>query len=234
MQFRIQPAFILAALLAVIGLLLLCNLLTIFCRFYLDHQYALGFVPLFDFGQEGNIPTLYSSVSMLLASILLYAIALTHKRLGNDYIAWLGLAIIFSFLAIDEASQIHEKLIPFMHWLLKTSKPLYFSWVIPYGLAVVLFIVSYSKFLMQLPMTTRRQFILCGALFISGAIGMELVAADYHDSHGNNMHHALLQTVEELLEMLGIALFNYVLCRYLVVNQFNSLSITTKAVTLSE
>lgn len=183
-------------------------------------------ISLFDFDAERNVPTLYSSLALILASTLLSIIALAHKRNGSAYLAWLGLAIIFLYLSIDEAASIHERFAAPVRKSLNTSGFLYFAWVIPYGAALTVFVIAYLKFLMNLPRNIMILFVISGAIFVSGAIGLELLAGRQAQLYGyTSLLYYVLYTLEEFLEMLGIVVFIYTLLTY-IVSQFNSLTIT--------
>jgi hypothetical protein len=52
-------------------------------------------------------------------------------------------------------------------------------------------------------------------VFVFGALGMEMVGGAYFDSHGSqNVTYVALQTVEEILEMVGIIVFIHALAEY--------------------
>lgn len=191
-----------------------------------DHVY--GLVPLFSFDSENNIPTLYSSFALIVSSILLAFIGSAHKRQGTAYLPWIGLAIIFLFLAIDEAVSIHERFGPLVRDLLKTSGLLYFAWVIPYGIALIVFLIAYLKFLLDLPKRIMILFIISGAIFVSGVIGLEMLGARYLELHGiDNLIYSIFFTCEEFLEMLGIVIFIYTLLSY-IATQITSFTVTVR------
>ena len=58
-----------------------------------------GLVFFFGLGAEQNVPTLYSSVALLVVAGLLFVIA-RHSR--TDRVYWWVLCMAFVFLAIDE------------------------------------------------------------------------------------------------------------------------------------
>ena len=147
MIIKLYPRKILNANIFLILFLLCANVLGIVTKQYFDNKYVYCLVTLFDFDYECNIPTLYSSIALIISSALLFLIALNCKKKKSSYIPWLGLSLIFLFLSIDEINSIHEKLtVPFRE-MLGASGFLYFTWVIPYGLALAVFIIVYSKFL---------------------------------------------------------------------------------------
>jgi hypothetical protein len=59
-------------------------------------------------------------------------------------------------------------------------------------------------------------FFVSGSLFVLGAIGFELIGGQHADMYGtNNITYEIITTCEELLEMLGIALFIYTLLSFM-------------------
>jgi len=226
MNLKLFPKQILKINMYLIFFLLLANILGIISKYYFDLQSIYGLVPLFDFDTEKNIPTFYSSIALLFTSILLYSIALAHKKLKSSYLMWLGLSLIFLFLSIDEISQIHERFTKPTRDAFQTSGILFFAWIIPYGILLVIFIISYSKFLFNLPKNTMILFLVSGTIFVSGAIGFEMLGGRHAELYGgNNILYFFYYTCEEFLEMTGIAIFIYTLLSYMI-NQFESIKIT--------
>jgi hypothetical protein len=68
--------------------------------------------------------------------------------------------------------------------------------------------MRFFGFWWQLPSRTRAQFAIAGGCFVAGAIGLELVGAQFWaDGHAQSTRYRLTTAVEETLEMVGIALF---------------------------
>ena len=226
MSLNLFPQQILKINLYLIFLLMFANTLGIISIYYFDHDTVYGLIRLFDFNTEKNIPTFYSSIALIIVSVLLLSIALTHKKLKSSYVMWLGLSVIFLFLSIDEISSIHERFGQTTREALNTSGPLFYAWIIPYGIALIIFILAYSKFLFELPKNTMVLFLVSGITFISGAIGFEMLGGRQADLYGiSNILYSFYYTCEESLEMIGIAIFIYTLLSYMV-NQFESVKIT--------
>lgn len=216
MALKIRPATTLKVMLGIIAILLCANLAVVITALYFDHDYMHGLAPLLNFDNESNIPTLYSSFALIIASILLCAIGLAHKSANEPSVAWLFLAIIFLFLSIDEMASIHERLIEPLRESLNTTGLLYFAWVIPYGCILLVFVTLYLKFLWQLPKSISLLFIISGTMYVAGAIGFELLGGRHFELYGRaNIGYAAYYTCEELLEMIGIALFIYTLLTYI-------------------
>jgi len=223
MNITLNPKEIFKKKLYLILFLLLANTLGVISTHYFNHPSVYGLVPLFDFNNEANIPTLYSSMALVVASLLLFTIAFSYKKRKLSYLSWFGLAIIFLFLSIDEISSIHERFALPTKEALGTSG--YYAWVIPYGAALVAFVLVYIKFLMALPRKIMILFLISGSIYVSAVIGFEVLGSMHNEAYGtNNITYALLTTCEEFLEMFGIALFVYTLLTYMV-EQFESTSI---------
>ncbi len=228
MNIKLVKKDIFIKLVCFILFLLLAHIMGVVSRLYLGHGYAYGLVPLFDFGAEKNIPTLYSSFAIIIASMLLLVITLMHKKQGTSWLPWAGLAVIFLFLSIDEIASIHERLGGPVRETLDTSGLLYFAWVIPYGVALGIFVIAYLKFLIDLPRKTMVLFVASGSIFVLGAIGFELLGGRHFELYGReNIMYSVYYTCEEFLEMLGIAVFIYTLLSY-ITDQFTSLTLTIR------
>ena len=164
---------------------------------------------------ENNIPTWYSSSTLLLASILLGIIGFAKKTAGDQYaLHWKALAIIFLFLSVDEAASLHEALGDALHQIFPTTGYFYYIWVIPGMIFVLVFVLANLRFLAHLPAKTRYQFLIAGTIFICGAIGLEMPEGLYEENY-DDMGLVFLITLEEFLEMTGIVVFIYALCSYI-------------------
>ena len=165
-----------------------------------------GIVALFSLSYEGNVPTFYSAAILSLASVLLVFSAIAAKKTGDGFVPhWWVLALGFFYIAVDEVFSIHEM----AGGLLQLSGVFYFSWVIPAAFVVLIVGLSYLRFLRHLPTRTRWRFLIAGALYVGGAVAMELPLGYWTEKHGvHNLGYGLIDAVEESLEMLAINLFN--------------------------
>ncbi len=217
MTIKFNPRAILMAFLAVICLLVLANLAGIFAKFYMDFPHIKSFIRLVDVDTEMNIPTLYSSFAMFVASALLALVGYMHRARKESYFPWYGLAFIFTFLSIDESSEFHEMLVGPVRETLNTSGIFYFAWVIPYGILAIILGIAYFRFLLNLPRNILALFVMSGVTFLSGALGLELIGGVIAQNFGtDSLIYAMSYTCEETLEMLGIALLIYTTARYIV------------------
>lgn len=217
MNITLAPKRIFKLCLLVILILLVANVAGIIAKDHTHHPALLSLTWWFNFDAEKNIPSFFSTALLLGSSLLLFLIANFEKQLKNPYILWTALACIFLFLSMDEFLSIHERLISPVRNSLNTTGFLHYAWVIPYGIAVIIFITIYLKFLFKLPKQTMVMFLISGAIFLTGAIGFEMLGARHDTLYGiNNTTYQLLYTCEELLEMLGISTFIYTLLTYIM------------------
>jgi hypothetical protein len=226
---EITPSKVFVGLIIIILFLVLGHMVGLLFSYGFGHRNVFGLVPLFDLNRERNVPTLYSSLTIIICAFLLLMISLEHKKMGSSYFPWFFLSLIFLFLSIDETAMLHEKIIdPTREFFNNPSGIFYWAWVIPYGIGVMILVLFYARFLIRLPKKVRYLFVLSGIIFVSGAIGLELFGSRHYEIYGiNNLTFGLLAACEEFLEMLGIATFIYSLLVYIDI-QFNRFTITIK------
>ena len=176
-----------------------------------------SFVILFNVDAELNIPAVFAGLVLLICSILLAIIAYGEKLAKRSYVNhWRALSIIFLFMSLDEVIMLHEKTIEPLRDKLDTSGFLYYAWVIPGAIFVVTLLLAFLGFLTALPAKTRRLILIAGTVYLGGAIGMELVGGYYAELNSQyNITYAIITTVEEFLEMLGLLIFIYALLSYI-------------------
>lgn len=162
---------------------------------------------LFDLRTEGNIPQFFSATLFLLGSAL-FGMQLTLNEPDRERRRfWSVLALVFLLLACDEAGQVHEKLIqPVRRWLGDGDLGLFnYAWVLPYAALTALLAAWCWRPFLKLEPPVRDQLFIAAGLFLSGALGMELLegAMAAKGGHGGTVD-TLLYTVEEALEMGGL------------------------------
>jgi hypothetical protein len=216
MQFRVEPSRIALSLMTVAIVLVVAHVAGAVSSHVYHHQQVFGLVDTFDMNVENNVPTFFSAFILVAGAVLLTVIAsqsTADRYAGN----WKWLAIIFAFMAVDEDASLHELLIEPVRDLLPVAGPLFFAWVIPYALAVLVIGLLYLKFVWSLPVRTRGLFIGAGSLYLAGALGFESVGGWYFSLHGEieDLPYSLLVAAEEFCEMSGIIVFIYALLDHL-------------------
>jgi hypothetical protein len=192
------------------------NLLGQFCNHFFDSNTVRKVVLLFSVNKEGNIPSFYSALALLFCSLLLAIISASKKR-EKDYAAiyWRGLSWIFLYLSIDEAASIHELSTHPFRKALGAQGFLYYTWIVPFGLLVLIFIGLYSRFVFSLPKKIKILFITAGSIFLFGSLGMEAIGGFWDELGTSNFLYSMIFTLEESLEMIGVLVFIYALMQYI-------------------
>lgn len=213
----IKRSRIVTALISLTAILLFLHGLGLYFRYELEHPLAMGFVPLFNFDTEGNVPTFYSSLLLLVASLLFYWAAQINRAADSKQTRqWHLLSLIFFFLALDESAAIHELLIDPLRTAFHLKGLFYFSWVIVGMVGVLLLGIFFLRFVISLPAQFRTELLLAAALYLTGVIGLELVGSDYASIHGlANLRYELIATGEELFETAGLITLINALIKYI-------------------
>jgi hypothetical protein len=164
-----------------------------------------GIVPLLSLSYEQNLPTFYSAALLLACSLLLALVALGAKKNGERFVAnWRVLSAGFLYIAVDEVLSFHEE----AGKLMTLGGVLHFSWVVPAAILVLLVGAAYVPFLRHLPRSMRVRFLLAGAIYVGGAVVMDLPLGYWTVHHGtDNLGYGLIDALEEAMEMLGLNLF---------------------------
>lgn len=170
-------------------------------------------LPLLSLSVEGNLPTWYSSLLLAGCGLLLLFIGTGVRQAGGGFVRrWLLLGVIFLYMSLDEAVELHEHL----GELVELHGVFYFSWVVPAGLFVLALGLAYLPFLRHLPTHTRRRFLLAGTIYVGGALVLELPLGYWAERAGrDNLIYGLLDWVEESMELGGLSLFLIALLGYL-------------------
>ncbi len=173
----------------------------------------------FSVNAESTIPNWYSATILLIAAGLLALIAAAKYRTNAPYRGyWLALSIIFLYLSIDEGAAVHEIFSDPLHTALNTSGFLGFGWQLAAAPLLLIFGFLYLRFVFHLPPRTRNLVILSGVIYVGGAFFGDAVQANQLSLDGGDkltLLYLAIGTVEELMEMMGIALFIYTLLSYM-------------------
>ena len=213
------PNFFLKLNFCIIIFLLLANIIFIKHYIFSGREEVWIAAKFFWFDSELNLPTLYSGLSLLLAAYLSFYCSVIKKKIKKEKTFWVILSIIFFFLTIDETVMIHERL----------NKSIYFfifnrfdfnlqisgSWTLLYFLVVILSALFFSSFIKKLPNKIGKLFKVSFFIYVFGAIIIEFIVVQVLKLDQGTYKYFFLSTTEELLEMLGICLFNYATLKYI-------------------
>ncbi len=188
-------------------------------RIFTGHGNVHGLLPLFNLDQENNFPSYFSMFLGLSASALLTLITILEKKRAAAYIShWATLALGFLYISIDEIISLHESLSAPTSQIFGNDLPSIFhwAWVIP-AMALVIFLALYFfKFLLHLSTNTRQIFLLSGAIYLSGTLGLEMLGGHYAKLYSElDLRYLTCVVVEESLEMTGMIIFIFGLLQYI-------------------
>jgi hypothetical protein len=205
----------------VVSALIIAHLATQVLKYHYGYYTQLGLERLVNLDGENNIPSWYASSALLLCSgVLAFIGSLQRRHSQPDAGYWVILAAIFLYLSIDEAASIHETVIQGILWrlwpTLDTRGSLHYPWVLA-GAVFVLFVgLILLRFLIRLPPRTRWGFVVSGVVFVSGALGVEVLEANHDVRYGQQTFgFAMFVAVEEGMEMIGVLIFLHTLLAYI-------------------
>jgi len=187
-------------------LLITLNTIMLVIYFYVNNPNKFNFIQMVDLDQEANLPTLFSSTILLISAFLFYLLNLKSKiSQDNQHRYWIGLSIIFIFLGFDESATIHETIGDMTEQFVNTNGYLHYPWVISYSVVVILLGFVYFRFFFNMEKKIFWKFVKAASIFLSGAIGLELLGAKEASLHGSDtMLYCYYYTIEESLEMFGV------------------------------
>lgn len=162
-----------------------------------------------DVDTEASLPTWYSTSLLSLCALLLLLIALqVNSQSRLKALPWFLLAAIFAVLSLDEIATLHEGLSAFLSARMDNSGLFYFAWTVPALIVCVAGLVCFVPFILSFKGVDRVLLVGSAIVFLSGAIGMEMLGGAEAETGGVlTLRYRLLTTVEETLEFAGVLLF---------------------------
>jgi membrane-associated phospholipid phosphatase len=174
-------------------------------------------VRVLDQGSEASLPTWFTMLALTACAGLLGLIGYAKLRAGDRFAKhWLVLGLLVLGISADEQVQFHDapSEVP-LRDVLGVSGWLYEAWVIPALVTALVVGLIYLRFLRALPSRTRNLMLMAAALYISGAVGLEMVAGWFAETSGkHNLTYYTFSSVEETLEMLGVITLLHALLAY--------------------
>lgn len=158
------------------------------------HYWQLAF---FDLDEEASIGTWFNAGLLFIAAALLLYQARVLKTQGQAWHRWwLMLGIGFCVLSMDEIAGMHE-------WLnsMLEDTPWTVIGIPIFGLVGL----AYIPFLWHYRWRTGLLFLVAGAIYGGGAVGVEHLT----DSDVNSLHYNMWTALEEGMEMLGVIVLIY-------------------------
>ena len=174
---RTHTRQVVTTLFMLLAVLLVMHLMVVLSHLFLQKEVG-AFTVLFDMDREANMPTLFNVLLFFLGALLFFLLGRTAQ--GRARWPWMLMTFVFLFLAFDEGSQIHEKLMLITLRLMGsagTSREdmglFFYAWIIPYFIGAVLLAIVLLPWLFRLEPQLRWGLMLSGTVFVFGAIFME-------------------------------------------------------------
>ncbi len=215
-----DPALITRALAIAALVILLLSVIGQLAATFLEGPAVRTIARFVSVDEEKNLPTAFAVFLLLFATVLLAGTAALELRSGGRWgWHWMLLAAGFALMTVDEAWSLHERLIAPGRRLLGGGELgiFFYAWVLFAIGLLALLVPVFLRFVLDLPRATRNRFILAGLLFVGGAIGTELVAGAFNETHGlhedrygygkRHLQYSLIAAVEEGLEFAGAIVF---------------------------
>jgi hypothetical protein len=204
--FTITPGAATATLAITTALLLLAHIAVVGFGPGSDIDSATGMGRILHLNGEKNAPALFATALMSVAAL---AFALwARAAIGGTRARrmWQLLAALFVFLAVDEYFSVHERLsVPMRTMFDLHGTAFHYAWILPYGIGVAALAALFLPIYLRLPRGMQFGFALAAALFLTGALGMQVVGSLVLASHGDDStFYAIASTVEEALELAGV------------------------------
>ncbi len=168
--------------------------------------------------KERSISTWFSSMILSLSGLISASIGFIHLRLKiKRGFHWISIGIIFFYISMDESLGIHEIAIDPFREITQAGGIFYFAWIIPALLILVILAIVYKRFIFDLPAMTRNLLLISAAVYLGGAIGMEMVGGYYLESNNEEVDfiYSVIVTVEEFMELMGTSIYIYALLRHI-------------------
>lgn len=194
-------------------ILIIIHSIILFIYFTVGDEDKFDYIRMFDLDMERNVPTLFSSLLMFISAFLFYVLSrYSQIKENSQRIFWLGLSIVFTFLAVDESTKIHEQLGDFTENFVSATGYLHYPWVLSYGILVFIMGIFYIRFFWRMERKVFVSFMLSAFIFLSGAIGFELLGANESSLHSTDtILYSVYYTIEETLEMFGVIYLIHIL-----------------------
>lgn len=182
-----------------------------------------------DLDTEASLPTWFSSGLMLVCALALLAISLQVVRQGRlKALPWFLMAAAFFALSLDEIVTLHEWLSGALSARMDNTGLFYFAWTLPALVVCLAGLACFIPFIFSFGGLDRLLLIGSAVVFLSGALGMEMLGGGAAEAGGiETLEYRLLATVEESFELAGLLIFLLFLLRRLRAD-FNGLTLSFK------
>lgn len=168
-----------------------------------------------------NEQSLGTWVNTLLLAVAGAAAALNGAvaaRLGGQWVRnWWLLGGVLALLSIDEVVGVHDRAMLPLREALTASGVLYYAWIVPAMAVTLVFLLLQVRFLRALGRPTGLGLFLAGAVFVGGAVGLEMVEGLLAEAgQAASLAYDVAVLVEETAEIGSVAWAAHLLLGHLL------------------
>jgi hypothetical protein len=178
-------------------------------------QFFKSLENLFHLDREANVPTWFTTSLWIGAALLAMRL---RRMIPVDGRPWAVIAGICVLLSLDETIGVHESLGNAFAWIgpavLPGSLQFVYIWTIFGAAFAIVIAVGLLRFVLRQPRHAAVAILVAGGMFVSGAIGIELVSAAFDAGvlePDGELDWIAVVLVEEIMEMGGIIVFIHAL-----------------------
>ncbi|PCJ68743.1 MAG: hypothetical protein COA62_12950 [Rhodobiaceae bacterium] len=163
----------------------------------------------FELDAERNVGAWYSSALMVLIAVCaFFNWQMNRHRTDIVSYSWLLISVVFFALSVDETAGFHEVVDVPLRETFELTGAFYNPWIFFGAFFVVVFAAVLMPFLLSLPRMIAALFVVSGAIYVGGALGLEPFDAYFEYTYGEgSFPHIVSTIIEETLEMIGLTLF---------------------------
>ncbi|RHW24990.1 hypothetical protein D0Z08_21325 [Nocardioides immobilis] len=162
----------------------------------------------FDLNGEGNFASWFQSFPLLICALLTLLIA-AHYRGQLSPLAgrWVAASALFLFMAVDEASQLHDLFTgPLRGGLEIDFGVFYFAWLLPAVCFLAFCAWYFAPLALSLPGVARNRLLGALAVYFGGAIVVEMISGFAVEHGRRSTPYLAVLTFEEICELAGVLL----------------------------
>jgi hypothetical protein len=157
----------------------------------------------FHLDNEISVGTWFNSMLLLGVSVSAFWVG-RSTELEADRRPWAVIAVLFFLLSADEVGTIHEQMSRTVRLRFDLPSYLQYAWVLPAAAFVLLLTLYFARFVFRQKMHVRNGIVAAAAIYLSGALGFEMLGAHFATMEGKEtLSYILACGFEELLEMCG-------------------------------
>lgn len=175
------------------------------------------FTNLFNLGGESNVPTAFSVLLLLLATLILGVVTGFRRQTRSaDGFSWKALTVIFGGLALEEATGLHGRTLSMIRESAGLDGALPYAWIMADGVVILSVLFAVLHFIDHLPVTVRWRLTVGSVVYVGGALGIELLGGMglIALAEAGLLSH-LVMVAGQGMEMIGAVVFISGLLRFI-------------------